>query len=180
MPLAAAVSAVPPDSCRQWAPSNSSRWANHVIFASQKILCRKAPDRGTTTPKPSAGKWQALCVRCCQECLLCLFSGAEGGNRSAVCRCGRAERCHRLGELRCRCGRGSAARRIGGDAVNHPRSANRAHRRTDEGILAGTVLVNLEIPGRILHQHLVLARRAERAKADNVKVTADRTNQVYR
>ena len=26
MPWAAAVSAVPPDSCRQWAPSNLSRW----------------------------------------------------------------------------------------------------------------------------------------------------------
>src|SRR6266852_4765305 len=68
-----------------------------------------------------------------------------------------------------------AARRMGGDAVDYPGSADRAHRIAHEGIQAGIVLVDLEIAAGILHQHFVLTRSAERAEADNVKVAADRS-----
>ena len=134
-----------PDSRHSLALRQVTWWANHVDFASRKIGCRKARDRSSTTPKPSDRKWHALCVRCCQKCLLWLFSGSEDGNRSAVCCWRRAERCHSLGELCGRTAGGSAAsRRIGGNAVNHPGCADRTHRRTDKGVLAG--MVNSKAP----------------------------------
>ena len=74
----------------------------------------------------------------------------------------------------------ASARRIGGNAVNHPGRADRAHRGADEGVLAGIVLVDLEVAGGILHQHLVLARGAERAKADDMEVAADRPHLMCR
>ena len=68
-------------------------------------------------------------------------------------------------------------RRIGGDAVDHPGRADRAHRISHEGIQAGIVLVDLEIAAGILHQHFVPTRSAQRAEADNVKVATDRSHQ---
>ena len=72
----------------------------------------------------------------------------------------------------------ASARRIGSNAVDGPGRADRTHRVAHEGIQACVVLVDLEIPGSVLHQHLVLARGAELTEADDVKVAADRANQV--
>ena len=75
---------------------------------------------------------------------------------------------------------GSAARVCGGNTIDHPGRSDLTHRVTDECIEGGVVLVDLEIAGSVLHQHFVLAGSAERTKADDMEIAADRTNEVCR
>src|SRR6516164_10537969 len=119
--------------------------------------------------------YAASCVlRHCQNLLLRRVCTDRDSVQSVYCAAA-AKTGHPLHELSSRGTR--TARRIGGDAVDDPESAHRAHRIAHEDIQAGIVLVDLEIAGGILHQHLVLTRSAEWAEADSMKVAADRPHQ---
>lgn len=93
---------------------------------------------------PSAPTWR------CQKRWLRRLCNDRGITRSRECHA-TSQRGHRLQELRGRGARGCAGCVIGGNAINHPGRANCPHRSADEGILAGVVLIDLEVSSGVLH-----------------------------